>query len=86
MDRDEYDFIKSDYNTYNDERVYDTCSYCGEEFESLNKVVYAINDDYDIKVLAINPMPHDEIIVPDGYKKKHELCCDNCLKNEHEGY
>jgi hypothetical protein len=82
MDKDEYDFIKSDWSTYNDERTYDTCSYCGEESDNLNIVYYAINDVYDIVQLAVNPKPHDIMKVPSGYWKKHELVCDECMKDE----
>jgi len=87
MDADEYDYIKSDWSTYNEPEPMDRCIYCGEELENLNIVYYAINDDYNQITLAINPKPHDKIIVPKGYKKRYELVCSECLKdNFNEGY
>jgi|GEM_PF-4389802 len=84
MDKEDENFYeKSDWNTYNDERIMDTCSYCGDEFDKLNMVYYAINKDYDIINLAVNPLPHEHIEIPEGYKKRYEMVCDHCLKTEY---
>lgn len=82
MDRDEYDFVRSDWDTYHDPPDGDRCIYCGEELGPFNMVYYAINKDYDQITLAINPKPHDKIVVPKGYKKRYEIVCDMCLKEE----
>ena len=84
MDREDENFYeRSDWNTYNEPPELDRCVYCSEELEILNTVYYAIDDDYNVKMLAINPLPHEKIVVPEGYKKRMELVCDDCLKEEY---
>ena len=84
MDKDEGDFIKSDYRTYQDDREFDSCTYCGEENEDLNVVHYEISPDYEINVLGVNPKPHEKLKVQDGWVKRIELVCDECLKEEYD--
>jgi hypothetical protein len=80
MDSDEYTFIKSDYNTYNDDEEVEKCVYCGEE-EDLNVVHYGFNPNTSkVYTIAINPMPHDKLHVAEGYIRRIEYVCNNCLE------
>ena len=90
MENDEADFIRSDWDTYNNERKLDSCSYCSEELDNLNVVHYQYNlkESGHFKIVAVNPMPHDKIVVEKGCERMTELVCNRCLKDElgHEGH
>lgn len=83
MEDDEKDFIKSDYNTYNEERTFDSCLYCGTEDEDLNILSYEISPDCDIHILGVNILPHQKINIQEGWIKRIEVICDECLKEEY---
>lgn len=84
MDKDEAEFTKADWNTYNDEREIESCTYCGDELNNLNIVYYQISPKYDMEVLAINPMPHEHVKVTEGWIKRIELVCDKCINEEYD--
>jgi hypothetical protein len=83
MDKDENNFIKTDWSTYHDERKLDQCSYCSVEDDNLNIVYWERRKEkpYDIRIVAINPMPHEHIHIRPGFIKDTELVCDNCLED-----
>ena len=83
MDKDELDYIRSDWNTYNEERELDSCVYCSEEDDNLNIVYWERREDspYDMRIVAINPMPHEHIHIRPGFVKDVEYVCDSCLED-----
>ena len=67
----------------------DSCSYCGEELDELNVVHYGFNKEtYETYIIAVNPLPHEHLVLKEGYVKRIELVCNECLKTElgHERY
>ena len=97
MESDELDFIRSDWNTYNDPPEVDKCIYCGEE-ENLNVVHYAIKVDLvkkegkldinnvDTITLSVNPKMGERVKTPKGYKREIELVCQKCFKEAYPEY
>ena len=82
MDKeDENFFIKCDWNTYHEERELDKCVYCSAEDDNLNMLYWERRKEspYDVRLVAINPMPHEHINIRGGYMKDVELVCDVCL-------
>lgn len=81
MDRDESHLGYYDYNPELED--IDRCIYCGEELGQMNVVHYEFNPEtYETKVLAINPMPHDKIVVRKGFVRRTEMVCDACINEE----
>ena len=37
---------------------------------------------YETKILAVNPKPHDKIIVREGFVHRIEYICDRCMEEE----
>lgn len=58
------------------------CVYCGDDVD-LNMRHYEFNQiTYETKILAVNPMPHDKLIVREGFIRRIEYICDRCLDDE----
>lgn len=83
MDRDDDNFFeKTDWSTYNEERKLDECAYCSEEDDNLNIVHWErrVDHPYDVRIVAINPMPHEHINIRGEYMKYTEYVCDSCME------
>lgn len=58
------------------------CIYCGDDVD-LNIRHYEFNPiTYETKILAVNPKPHDKIIVREGFVHRIEYICDRCMEEE----
>lgn len=83
MDKEDENFFeKSDWDTYNEERELDKCAYCSGEDLDLNVVYWERrkNVPYDMRIVAVNPLPHEHINIRDGFIKDIEYVCDKCLE------
>ena len=82
MDADELFFLRSlPDEEYLDDSEF--CIYCGKESDNLNIVHYEWKEgEGDIKLIAVNPMPHERIPRKEGYNRLTQKICDECLKDE----
>jgi len=85
MDKEDENFYeRSDWSTYNEPVDVDKCAYCGEELQKLNVVHYQYHpkESGHYRIVAVNPLPHEKIVVDEGCIRRTDLICDDCLKEE----
>jgi hypothetical protein len=79
MDQDERHGA-DDFVEFNEPTEY--CIYCGDDLD-LNIRHYEFHPKtYETKILAVNPKPHDKIIVREGFVHRIEYICNSCLDEE----